>query len=584
MIEQCFSQAEAPCAPQPCLVGTALRCGPLLPLMQPNPKAAGTPSIEEVPTANGSSPRRWHVGRSVAGCSAGSGRISLLLTFSVARSGLPSERGLGSLIDMKWRRRHDSTSPGFRGFFLFGIFGTLVFVTAALGSTGAETKPFSLHPENPHYFLFEGEPTLLITSAEHYGAVLNRAFDYQEYLKTLEKHGFNNTRVFSGAYVEPQGAFDIAKNTLAPEPNQFLAPWARSETPGYPNGGNKFDLKQWDPDYFERLRDFVREASERGVVVEVCLFCPFYEQKQWRLSPLNAKNNVNGVGAVDRTDVYTLEKSGKLLAIQEAMTKKIVRELNGFDNLYYEVCNEPYFGGVTKEWQYHIAELIAKVEEDLAQAHLISRNVANDKKKVTTPHSAISIFNFHYATPPKTVAMNYALDKPIGDNETGFRGTGDTHYRREGWQFILAGGALYNNLDYSFTVGHEDGTFAYPDSQPGGGGATLRRQLEVLKEFIDSFDFVSMHPDTDFIRDGVPEKVHPYGLSEDGQQYAAYFFGGEKLELTLLLPNGKYQVEWVNPLTGEVAKEARVSSQGKPRTVHSPTYETEIALRILRQQ
>ena len=32
----------------------------------------------------------------------------------------------------------------------------------------------------------------------------------------------------------------------------------------------------------------------------------------------------------------------------------------------------------------------------------------------------------------------------------------------EGWEFLLAGGGLYNNLDYSFTAGHEDGTFRLP--------------------------------------------------------------------------------------------------------------------------
>jgi hypothetical protein len=81
---------------------------------------------------------------------------------------------------------------------------------------------------------------------------------------------------------------------------------------------------------------------------------------------------------------------------------------------------------------------------------------------VVDPHPAISIFNFHYATPPDTIAWNAHLRPLIGDNETGFRGTADLAYRTEGWDFILAGGGLYNNLDYSFTVGHEDGTFAFP--------------------------------------------------------------------------------------------------------------------------
>ena len=43
-------------------------------------------------------------------------------------------------------------------------------------------QPISLHPQNPHYFLYKGKPAVLITSAEHYGAVLNADFDYKKYL------------------------------------------------------------------------------------------------------------------------------------------------------------------------------------------------------------------------------------------------------------------------------------------------------------------------------------------------------------------------------------------------------------------
>ncbi len=46
------------------------------------------------------------------------------------------------------------------------------------------------------------------------------------------------------------------------------------------------------------------------------------------------------------------------------MTKKIVTELNEFDNLYYEICNEPYFGGVTMDWQHRIVETIVGRREE----------------------------------------------------------------------------------------------------------------------------------------------------------------------------------------------------------------------------
>src|SRR5262245_56291396 len=154
--------------------------------------------------------------------------------------------------------------------------------------------PLSLHPDNPHYFLFRGKPTVIITSGEHYGAVLNLDFDYEKYLTTLKKDELNGTRTWAGAYCEPTSAFSIASNTLAPLAARFICPWARSDQPGYANGGNKFDLNRWDPNYFKRLKDFVSKAGKRGIVVELNLFCPFYEESMWELSPMNAKNNVNG--------------------------------------------------------------------------------------------------------------------------------------------------------------------------------------------------------------------------------------------------------------------------------------------------
>ena len=98
--------------------------------------------------------------------------------------------------------------------------------------------------------------------------------------------------------------------------------------------------------------------------------------------------------------------------------------------------------------------------------------------------------------------MNYGLNKAIGDDETGFRGVSDDVYRMEGWDFVIAGGGLYNNLDYSFAAGYEDGTFEYPASQPGGGSRALRRQLKILAEFIGGFDFLRMAPDNAVITEG----------------------------------------------------------------------------------
>ena len=460
------------------------------------------------------------------------------------------------------------------------VFLNLLLLVAP--SVFAARAPLALHPDNPHYFLFRGKPTVIVTSGEHYGAVLNLDFDFKKYLDTLAKDGLNNTRAWAGAYCEAPGNFGITSNTLAPLPGRFIAPWARSGQQGYANGGNKFDLSRWDDAYFARLKAFLTHASKRGVIVEMNLFCPFYEDSMWQLSPMNAANNVNGVGTVARTNVYTLDRHGGLLAVQEAMVRKIVTELKDFDNLYYEICNEPYFGGVTLEWQHHIADLITETERGLGVRHLIAQNIANNKARVVNPHPAISIFNFHYASPPDTVAMNWSLNKVIGDNETGFKGTNNLHYRREGWQFILAGGALYNNLDYSFIAGFEDGTFVYPAKMPGGGNPDFRRQMNVLKEFIHSFDFLRMQPDRSVIKGGLPDKAAAYALAESGRQYAIYLAGGSQANLQIDLPAGRYTVEWVNTKTGKIDKREKLRHPGAVATLASPGYVEDIALRIVK--
>ena len=86
-----------------------------------------------------------------------------------------------------------------------------LLLPALLAIATAIAQPIRLHPENPHYFEFAGRPTVLITSGEHYGAVLNLKFDYKRYLDTLHTDRLNLTRVFSGSYREVPGDFKIAE-------------------------------------------------------------------------------------------------------------------------------------------------------------------------------------------------------------------------------------------------------------------------------------------------------------------------------------------------------------------------------------
>jgi hypothetical protein len=248
------------------------------------------------------------------------------------------------------------------------------------------------------------------------------------------------------------------------------------------------------------------------------------------------------------------------------------------DNVLFEIMNEPYTRKVPLEWQQHIADVIVETERTLPKKHLISQNIANKSGIVAAAHPAVSVFNFHYAS-SDSVSANYALNKVIGDNETGFKGTSDTPYRQEAWEFLLAGGGLFNHLDYSFAAGFEDGTFSYPSTQPGGGSTAFRRQMKVLRDFIDGFDFIHMHPDDSAVQ--APSGLTVHALVSDHAMAAFAKGAGSATTLTVQLPAGTWTGGWIDTVTGATTKTIELVGGG-PRAIDAPAYTSDIALRLTR--
>ena len=439
-------------------------------------------------------------------------------------------------------------------------------------------QPISLHPQNPRYFLFKGKPAVLVTSAEHYGAVLNVDFDYKKYLQTLYYEGMNYTRIFVGSYVEVPGGFGIQHNSLAPAVGSFIAPWKRVDEPGLFKGENKFDLNEWNPAYFARLKYFISRAEELGIVVEVTFFCSTYQDYIWERNPFNPGNNINNIPVnLKRQKSNTLANS-ILTSYQQKLVEKLVAELNGFDNVFYEIQNEPWSDDPQKvmrllktldpepekgswykwaemaspaslEWQKLMAKTVVETEAQLAKKHIISQNYTNFMHALDDVDPNISILNFHYVW-PEAVWLNYGWNRPVSFDESGFAGSSDSTYLRQAWQFMMAGGAVFNNLDYSFYIGKEDGTGT--NNAPGGGSKTLRKQLSFLRGFIESLDFVQMQPDFSTVVHAPGMQVQ--AISQPSVQYAMVFTGVTSKWVKLYLPKGKYNYELVSPYSGKTLK------------------------------
>ena len=452
--------------------------------------------------------------------------------------------------------------------------------------------PIRIHPENPRLFEWRGKPTVLVTSAEHYGAVLNLDFDWRTYLDTIHAAGLNLTRTVPGtAVVSPiaRVARGLEQNTLSARPGKYLAPWARSITPGYAGGGNKFDLDRWDEAFFVRLRDFVRAASERGIVVEITLLYVVYgegpELGHWAMHPLNAKNNVNGVGRVTFDRYNTLDEPA-LVARQEAVVRKITTELNPFDNVIYEICDEPYLSGAspaeTDAWQNRMLDAFDSARRTLPNRQLIAVNPANLYAKVDTVHPAVDWINFHYAAPPAAAPMNYDLKKPLGFDEThGNTGTNARERRAEAWAWLFSGGALYNNLDPSFATDDATGSGKIKQEDGTHDGREVRAQLKILLDFMRSLDLARMQPTERLlqIRGGARTA---YALASPGRQYAVYFPRGAKSPVPCMfdLPPGKWRVEWVSPATGRTDTGSAIDHPGGALYLETPPFSPDLALRL----
>lgn len=473
-----------------------------------------------------------------------------------------------------------------------------LLLISALLSLRIWAQPIALHPENPHYFIYKGQPTVLITSCEHYGSIINPDFNFERYLETIHREGFNHTRLFMGDYAEGPNAFCIVNNSLEPAPGKYLAPWMRSNVPGFSLGGNKFDLDKWNPEYFDRLHRFMKKAEQLGIVVECDLF---FVGMNWDNMPLNSRNNVNNTTLIKANQYMTLD-NGNVLEYQKKYCLKLVNELNVYDNVIFDLANEPWFFNQqyegfsspardeTKAWISKVSEWIVEAEKQLPKKHLLSVDYCNEGQIISDDEMQkywknISIFNHHYDKEAASVKLNYSrISRAFAFNETGLMPVYSEAYRIQGWQYMMCGGALYNNLDFTFQTGYEDGTgiaqFNCSDYN-GSGDIRTRRQLAYLLQFMNSLDFVHLKPAPQLFTVYYGDK-NMYALANEGVQYAIYVVGGSNSYYRLNVPKGKYKVEFIDPATGLLLQTQKQEHNGGDWRIEGPDYKTDIAIRINR--
>jgi Cellulase (glycosyl hydrolase family 5)/Family of unknown function (DUF6298) len=512
-----------------------------------------------------------------------------------------------------------------------------VTIVLSLSRPGKDmSMPIRIHAENSKIFEFRGKPLVLVTATEHYGAVMNRPFRFDRYLADAAEKGHTLTRLFM-LFRELQTAIN-PYSTCKPESPDYVAPFVRTG-PGHALDGElKYDLDAFNPEFFDRLHQFVSLASQYGIIVEIVLLSHTYNDAVWALNPLNPNNNISGLSPdFSWPDYLTLRDPG-MVARQKAMIGKVVAELNPYDNVLYEICNEPgrlrYGNGAPtveeiNQWLSALIQHVRDIEARLPSKHLIAGQEAWSSEPWEQPSDLsfstldYDIVNIHPL--PNTVyrgrgyelgpfmskqlrlrelrdygLATYAERKPLNQDEDNiaseYKDTeGWTIHRKRAWTTLLTGGH-YDYIDFSIWPYLETGT---PASQ-----RHIRSWIGYLSAFVHSVDLIRARPLPGLLR-AQPPFTLDVSFVVAGEDYCIYLADERELaaaknlpanhavprgpgalirgQIALDLPDGLYEVASFDPKTGLYSPSMPLNG-GANVQITLPTFVHDIVIRIRRSR
>jgi len=484
------------------------------------------------------------------------------------------------------------------------------------------SRPISIHPDNPKVFLFRGKPRMLLTATEHYGAVMNRPFDFARYVAQAAEEGMTLTRLFT-LFRELQSAHN-PYSTCKPESTDYIAPFERTGPGNALDGLPRYDLDRPNPEFFDRLERFVSLASDAGIVVEVVLLSNTYGPEVWALNPLHHLNNVNDLEEI-RWPESMCRRHARLLKRQATHVRSIVEATKRFDNVIYEVCNEPGGGfpgeghpgpSEVNEWLEELAAVARKADSRPPGNHLIAGQEAFDYEPFTQlsdkAFDAMSMDVVTIHPLPSTVYDGNAYDmgafmskqlclralrdyclathherKPLNMDEDNvasrFRDPdGWTIHRKRAWTTLMCG-CHYDYIDFSVWPHLETGT---TESR-----RHVRAWFGHLSRFAHSIDLASACPVPGAVTHRPPHTLESV-LAVPGEDYRVYLADERELdvpgagepmhgELGLSLPAGEYRAALFSPETGLFSPEVTVSGGSETR-LKLAGFRHDIAARLLR--
>jgi uncharacterized protein DUF6298 len=451
------------------------------------------------------------------------------------------------------------------------VSSTSPVANSGISSRGTRTGLLRVHPSNPRYFTDDSGKAIYLGGHQIFVDLQDNPFgnyttynqqnqlDWPWYIQFARARKLNYLRnwtlMSTGCGVPLQCAV------------AYPMPYKRVSGFGSANdGGWKFDLNQFDEEFFNRLRSRVIDAGNHGIYVSIMLYDVYAfsnfsapHSPMWGGNVFNAANNINGVTADTNGDGWGVEfftaPSSEIRALQKKYVEKVIDSVNDLDNVIFEIGNE--VGAL--QWQYEMIDFVKNYEASKAKQHLI----------LMSPGGLSGLNVYTSATQSEVIASSadiYAasivwadyLENPPANNN-GKPGILDRDHVRPTHSHVpilawkaFARGHHYTMYDQPFEAPIEDATW---DIARRNVGAIVTYANEVFS------DLAKMLPSGDL-------SSTQYALANPGSEYL--IVQPESGAFTVTMQPGTYKYEWFDADTASTADIGVVSLTAGKNTFTPP--------------
>ncbi len=419
---------------------------------------------------------------------------------------------------------------------------------AAIRTTDADRlQPYAA---NPYYWQYQGKPVLLLGGSWQ-DNLFNHPIGLERHLDLLQSVGGNYVR-----------------NVMSHRNEGNVFPYKQVD--------GKFDLDQWNEEYWRRFDNFLKLTHERDIIVQIEVFdrhdvsADHQTYGGWSKHPFNPANNTTYSSEESRLPtaitttpslghpffitVPALQNNELVLRYQRAYVDKMLAISLTYPHVLYCIQNESSqelaFGDYWAEHVLHRAReggqtvYLTDMRNNWDISHAEHHHIYDHPDRfnfLDVSQNGWQSGQTHYDRLLHVRRYIAQAPRPINTTKIYNRG-GDEESVARFFRIVFAGGASAR-----FHRPHPlEGAGDHEKTSEYGLGLSPRAQVVIrsARMLTGAMDIFTCEPRNDLL--GERQEDEAYCLARPGREYAVYFPDGGQVKLDVSAAQGAWQVRWLD--------------------------------------